>query len=188
MSTPTFPESQPTPAIERILADREMFLGFLTARLEDRETAEDILHSSYLKAMEHAGELRDGESAVAWFYRILRNATVDHYRKRSTQAKVHEAFRHEVPEVYEQEWATTVCSCIGGVLDGLKPEYSEAVRQVDLQEVPLETFARERDLTANNASVRLHRARKALAKRLTDVCGSCALHHCLDCTCKSDKV
>lgn len=46
--------------VERILTGREMFLGFLIARLKDRETAEDVLHSSYVKAVEHAGELRDG--------------------------------------------------------------------------------------------------------------------------------
>ena len=125
----------PTP-IERILAERESFLGFVRARVEDREAAEDILHSSYVKAMEHAAKLRDGESSVAWVYRILRNATIDHYRRRASQAKAHEALGMETTGSYEQEWTATVCGCIGGVITGLKPEYSDAVQQVDLSEVP----------------------------------------------------
>ncbi len=97
-------ETSRNPAsIEKILSAREMFLGFVSARVEDREAAEDILHSCYVKALEHAGELRDGESSIAWFYRILRNATIDHYRRRDSRAKAHEALALETPVSYEEE-------------------------------------------------------------------------------------
>lgn len=65
--------------LERITAHQSKFLSFLSARVEDRATAEDILQSAYLKAVEHSSEIRDDESTVAWFYRILRNAITDHY-------------------------------------------------------------------------------------------------------------
>lgn len=61
----------------------QKFLSFLSPRVEDRATAEDILQFAYLKAMEHGSEIRDDESTVAWFYRILRNAITDHYRRRA---------------------------------------------------------------------------------------------------------
>jgi hypothetical protein len=35
----------------------------------------------------------------------------------------------------------------------------------------------------NNASVRLHRARQALARRVRAVCGACADRKCADCSC-----
>lgn len=181
-------QSDKSDAIEKILAARKAFLEFVSGRVEDREVAEDILHSCYVKAIEHAEELRNGESSVAWFYRILRNATIDHYRRRDSRAKADEALMLETPVSYEEEWAATVCACIGGAIGGLKPEYGDAVQQVDLGEVPLEHFAKQRNLTVNNAAVRLHRARKALAKRLTTICGACAIHHCLDCTCKQPEV
>lgn len=43
--------------------------------------------------------------------------------------------------------------------------------------------ANEPGLTANNATVRLHRARRALRQRIETVCGTCTEHACLDCTC-----
>ncbi len=45
-------------------------------------------------------------------------------------------------------------------------------------------MAREAGITAKNAGVRLHRARQALKKQLERSCGSCAVHGCLDCSCK----
>jgi RNA polymerase sigma-70 factor (ECF subfamily) len=48
----------------------------------------------------------------------------------------------------------------------------------------VESFARLQKTTPNNASVRLHRARKAAAKKLIQVCGVCAERKFLDCTCR----
>jgi len=70
-----------TDAIDRIMAHHTKFLSFLASRVEDKTAAEDILQSAYIKAIEHGSEIREDESTVAWFYRILRNAITDHYRK-----------------------------------------------------------------------------------------------------------
>lgn len=184
------PQTQSTRAelIQRVTAQREKFLGFLASRVEDKATAEDILQSAYLKAVERGSDIRHGESTVAWFYRILRNALVDYYRRRASRAKAHEAFAAEIPLRYEHEIKATVCECIGDVIEELKPEYRSAIEQVDLGETPVEEFARAEQISPNNASVRLHRARKAVAKHLKTVCGACAEHKCLDCTCRHGKV
>jgi RNA polymerase sigma-70 factor (ECF subfamily) len=174
--------------LERVIAHRDKFLRFLTSRVEDAATAEDILQAAYVKALEHGSEIRDEESIVAWFYRILRNAVIDHYRKRSAKARAHEGFLAESSEVYEPEFRNTVCQCISDVLDDLKPEYRDVIATVDLRETPVEAFAKSKSISANNASVRLHRARKSIAKQLTTVCGSCAEHKCLDCTCRRSQV
>jgi hypothetical protein len=52
----------------------------------------------------------------------------------------------------------------------------------------VEDFAKANGITPNNASVRLHRARKSVAKELTAVCGACAEHNCLDCSCKRSQL
>ena len=170
--------------VERITAHQSKFLSFLSARVEDRAAAEDILQAAYLKAVEHGSEIRDDESTVAWFYRILRNAITDHYRRRAARTSAHEAFAAEAPVSYEAELAQTVCACIGDVIRDLKSEYRTAIEQVDLGGVTVEAFAQSQQTSANNASVRLHRARKTVAKKLTTVCGACAEHKCLDCTCR----
>ncbi len=52
----------------------------------------------------------------------------------------------------------------------------------------VQAFAESQRTSANNASVQLHRARKDLARRLTTVCGACAEHKCLDCTCRKSQL
>jgi RNA polymerase sigma-70 factor (ECF subfamily) len=174
--------------VELIAAHQSKFLSFLSARVEDRGAAEDILQSAYLKAVEHGSEIRDGESTVAWFYRILRNAITDHYRRRAARTRAHESFAAEAPVIYEAELTETACACIGDVIRDLKSEYRTAIEQVDLGGVTVEAFAQSQQTSANNASVRLHRARKAIAKKLTTICGTCAEHKCLDCTCRRSQL
>src|SRR5579883_570323 len=188
MHAPQRKESANPELVERVTAQRERFLRFLSARVEDRAAAEDILQVAYLKAIERGSEIRDEESAVAWFYRILRNAVTDHYRRRASRAKALEAVAMELPKAYEPEIKATVCECIGDVIGDLKPEYRTVIEQVDLAETPVEEFAQAESISQNNASVRLHRARKAVARHLKTVCGACAEHKCLDCTCRRARV
>ena len=138
--------------------------------------------------MEHGGEIRDGESTVAWFYRILRNAVTDSYRQHAARTRAQEGFAAETPLSYEAELEPTVCACVGDVIKDLKREYRDAIQQVDLDGKTVKAFAESQKTSANNASVRLHRARKDLAKKLTAVCGACAEHKCLDCTCRRSQL
>ena len=171
----------------RIMAQRTKFLSFLSSRV-DPATAEDILQSAYIKAIEHGAEIRDDESTVAWFYRILRNAITDSYRRQSARTKAHESYAAETPLSHEPELEQTVCACVGDVIQDLKSEYRDAIQQVDLGGATVQAFAESHGTSANNASVRLHRARKDLAKKLTVVCGACAEHKCLDCTCRRSQL
>lgn len=174
--------------MERIASLRTQFLNFLSRRLGDRATAEDVLQSAYIKALEHGGEIRKEQSTVAWFYRILRNAVVDHYRRAAVRDRADADFAAETPVAYEVELEQTVCACIGDVIRDLKSAYREAIERVDLGGQTVEDFARTQRITPNNASVRLHRARKVVSKELTMLCGTCAEHKCLDCTCRRSQL
>lgn len=171
-------------ALVQILSQREAFLRFLAKRVSDPSEAEDILQSAYMKAIEKNGQLRQAESVVAWFYRILRNALADHYRKSATQHHAQEQFIAEAPTSYEVEFEASLCTCVDAVVENLKPEYRVALQRIDLGGESVADFAHALKTNINNANVRLHRARKAAAKRLAQVCGACAEHKCLDCTCK----
>lgn len=176
-------ETQDDAMLGRIVAQHAKFLSFLSSRV-DAASVEDILQGAYVKAIEHGGDIRDGESTVAWFYRILRNAITDSYRRASARNRAQASFAAEAPLSYEPELEQTVCACIGDVVQDLKSEYREAIEQIDLGGMTVRAFAQAHGTSANNASVRLHRARKDVAKKLTRVCGTCAEHKCLDCTCR----
>ena len=175
---------KPSALLAQLLEHRAEFLGFLTRRVGDPAAAEDILQAAYTKALEKGEQIQNTESVVAWFYRILRNALVDHYRRNAARTRAHDQFVAEAPLSYETEDEANLCACVGGVVQTLKPEYRTALERIDLGGESIADFAQAEGTTPNNASVRLHRARRAAAKKLTQVCGACADHKCLDCTCK----
>lgn len=175
------------PEIASILnGNRDRFLAFLTRRVGSREAAEDILQAAFLKIVEKGAAPFDQERVEAWFYRILRNAVVDHYRRRGAEARSLEILgRDEEPGgPLGLDLEQAVCACVRDVVGALKPEYRDIVRRVDLEEIPLAEVSLQMGLTANNATVRLHRARAALRKLLGEVCGACTEHGCLSCACR----
>jgi RNA polymerase sigma factor (sigma-70 family) len=181
------PKSQ---AIDDLILQRGKFLQFLRSRVDTVSTAEDILQNAYVRAMEKSSTLHNDESAVAWFYRILRNAVIDHYRHRAAEDRALDRWAQDLIDLDlltqpapDQETHNIVCRCIEQVLSTLKPQYNDILRRIDLGGSTLEAFAKSADITPGNAAVRVHRARHALKKRLALTCGTCAEHRCVDCTC-----
>lgn len=165
---------------ELLLARQREFLGFLRARLGSEEAAREALQAAYLKAIEKGSDLRDDESAVAWFYRLLRNALIDSQRRKHVEEK---ALEQVEEPAQDEDLFRAVCACVGGAIQTLKPDQAELLRRVDLQGASVPEAARAAGITANNAGVKLHRARAALRDKLRSVCGACARHGCLDCGC-----
>src|ERR1700759_199000 len=81
--------------VARLVAAHREFLAFLEARLPNRATAEEVLQAAFARTLERGGGIRDAESAVAWFYRLLRNALTAHYRHRGAEARALERHAQE---------------------------------------------------------------------------------------------
>jgi RNA polymerase sigma factor (sigma-70 family) len=165
-----------------LLAHRREFKAFLAARLGNDADAEDVLQNGLVKALQHAGALKQGERAVPWFYQLLRNAVIDHARSRNAANCREQAWATQTATLRDDaEVHRQICGCFEKFLPALKPLQAELVRRVELQEQPVATAARELGLTPNQASVTLHRARAGLRQRLIEFCGDC---RCLDqCDC-----
>ncbi len=174
--------------VARILVDNHReFLGFLERRLGDRALAEDILQDAFARGLERLDTLRDGESAIAWFYRILRNAVVDHHRRRGSSQRALDSFASEVEGHAEpnQEVRGAICQCVTRLAKTLKPEYRDALERIEVEGIAVKDFAEEQGITPSNAAVRVFRAREALRKQVAVSCGTCAEHGCIECTCGS---
>jgi len=170
--------------VRRLAEGHREFLSFLEKRVESRAVAEDILQNAFVRGLERGPGLRDEESAVAWFYRVLRNAVIDHYRQRAATSRAMEAYARELSSaVPAPEIREAICGCFHSLLESLKPEYRDAIGLVDMEDGTLKDLAAKAGITEANAAVRIHRARTALRKRVRLACGTCAEHGCLNCSC-----
>lgn len=177
--------SSPDP-LAALVSGHRRFLAFLEKRTRSREDAEEILQAAFVKAVERGDSIRDGESAVAWFYRLLRNALVDHWRHEDVGRRAIESYAEEQAHVrrsHDAELDRVVCECVRDLVPLLKPEYGRLIDLVDLREEPVSVAGRSLGISAGNARVRLHRARQALRREVVRACGTCAEHGCLDCSC-----
>jgi RNA polymerase sigma-70 factor (ECF subfamily) len=186
-STPSPPADEPaSPAVIRVLVENHrQFLAFLERRIGDRATAEDILQEAFVRGMNKLDTLRSDESAVAWFYRLLRNAVIDFRRRSGATERKLSAFQLEIEKHSEPEaeLQTAICQCVGELATTLKDEYAEALRAIDVEGLPVKEFAQHAKISPSNAGVRIFRAREALRKQVARSCGTCADHGCLSCTC-----
>jgi RNA polymerase sigma-70 factor (ECF subfamily) len=177
-------------ALATLVDNRARFLAFLERRVGSRDVAEEILQQAYVRGMDRGGGLRDGESATAWFYRLLRNVLTDHWRHCDAERRAMAAMADDsaTAGAGDAELLDAICGCVTGLVATLKPELADIVQRVDLEGVPLRGYAARAHITANNAAVRLHRARQALGRQLRRTCAAgdiAALRDC-DCSCADD--
>jgi RNA polymerase sigma factor (sigma-70 family) len=177
-----------TPAsVATLLQSHQTFLRYLKRQVGDQALAEDILQDAFAKVVARPEQAPADEALVPWFYRTLRNAAVDQFRRRGAANRAYEAFARELrtQEVPPDDMHAEICACVSQLATTLKPEYAEAIQAVEVGGTPVKAFAAQKGLSANNAAVRVFRARAALKKRVTESCGTCAQHGCVNCTCKS---
>lgn len=176
------------PPLEVLVANHRAFLAFLEKRVESRAAAEDLLQEAFVRAAERGEEERSEEGLVRWFYRVLRNAVIDHYRRRGASARRDEALERDLgssanlPEAWNEE----ACRCVLALAEGLKPELARALRRIEVEGTSIRDLAEEEGISLTNAGVRVHRARQELKRRVTQSCRTCAEHGCFDCTCGGD--
>lgn len=101
------PYQEDSGTLALITEHHSKFVSFLSKRIEDFATAEDIFQSAYIKVMEH-------------------------HRKKAVRERVHEEMAAASPLSCEKELRQTVCECIGDVVPYLKREYCEAIEKGDL--------------------------------------------------------
>ena len=172
-----------------LLENHRSFLNFLTRKVGDRELAEDILQDAFAKVIDRPELVPSDEGLVPWFYRTLRNAAIDRFRRRGAATRAIEAFARELETSTEPDPNTEaeICACVTRLAGTLKPEYAEALNEIDVQGEPVKHFAERHGLSATNAGVRVFRAREALKKRVIESCGTCADHGCRDCSCRNQR-
>jgi len=177
------PDAGAMPALDRLLADLDVFVGFARKRLGDPDLAADVVQDALARALAHQDDLRDEDRTSAWFYRILRNTIADVAERR----RVNRARLVDLPEdepAAPAETRAEVCACLGEAMRGLGPDHAESLTAVDLAGEAPAAAALRLGISETALKVRRHRARAALRERLQAICGACAAHGCVDCHCR----
>ncbi len=182
------PKDLPPDVVRVLVENRQKFLAFVQRQVRGKDIAEDILQEAFARSIDRIESVRNDELIVAWFYRVLRNAVLDHHRRSTVSVRGLEAFAKELEHTPapNDEPREGVCKCVGRLATKLKPEYAEALQRIEVDGVPVKTFAEERGLSNGNAGVRVFRAREALRRLVTACCGKCAVEGsggCQNCTC-----
>lgn len=172
--------------VDILVENHRAFLAYLDRRVGDRALAEDILQEAFARVVARPEQAPDDEGIVPWFYRTLRNAAIDQFRRRGAAGRAYEAFARELEtsEAPSSELEAEICACVSRLAATLKPEYAEALQAIEVGGTPVKAFAEQKGLSAGNAAVRVFRAREALKKRVVESCGTCAEHGCADCRCR----
>lgn len=175
--------------IQRLLENESAFKQFVRRRVGEESVVEDILQQSFTKAVERSHSLNEEQSALAWFYQILRHTIVDYYRSHGAEARRNKALlqeltisgNHQGPP--PDEIKAAACACLHGLLPNLHGNYAEIIKRIDLDGESPAQVAKVLKISRNNLTVRLHRARQSLRATLEGACGICSKHGCLNCTC-----
>ncbi|MEM7136033.1 MAG: sigma-70 family RNA polymerase sigma factor [Myxococcota bacterium] len=180
MAKPTRRSSSKEAVAALLRTHRTKLEAFVRARVPSSDV-DDVLQIAAVRAIEGAGTLNNPKRALSWLYRVHRNAATDVLRKRAQQERLLEK-ASAAPEA-PSELAGSGCDCSIFQARNIHPNYAEVLSLVDIQGVTIAEAAEALGISANNASVRLHRARKALRESMLEHCGVTSLRDCADCGC-----
>jgi len=173
-------------ADDALLENLNAFVAFARKRIGDPELAADLVQDSLLKSLKSTDKPVDSEGTVTWFYRILRHAIIDLYRRQDVRKRALDRLQAEIPEYPDAATERVLCECVKRLLPGLPEQYRDVIQRVDLDGQSPGATAANLGLTVNNLNVRLHRARHRLREKVEATCRMCSKHGCLDCTCEND--
>ena len=115
---------------------------------------------------------------------IHANAANDIFRKSASEQRLLKAVEKQADSTVPA--ASDWCRCSVVQSQQLRPTYASIIDLVDIRGASLAEAAKALNISSNNATVRLHRARAALKKQLLEHCGVTSVQACSDCRCVYD--
>ena len=147
-------------------------LAYLTARLDDRGLAEEVLQDVMLAAWQAAGRFRGQGRVMAWLLAIARTRAINAYhrqvRPHATQVALDEASAQETAAQEGGEPFGAHNEALSAGLRTLPAEQREALELVFVHGLSLQETAQVMSVAVGTVKSRLHRARKRLAKWITE--------------------
>lgn len=145
--------------------------------LRNRHDAEDVMQTTFLKAMEHLGGFRGDASFATWVSRIAANTAIKTLRKRRAvhlgqgddegplpRPEQVVVWRDDVHDRLERQ---ELRELLDRTIDELDEKYRLVFVLRDLEGLSVKETAEALELTPSNVKVRLMRARLMLREKLS---------------------
>jgi RNA polymerase sigma factor (sigma-70 family) len=165
---------------EEFLPQIDALYNFAFHLTYNEEDSNDLVQETYLKAYRFIDSYDEGTNAKAWLFKILKNAFINEYRKKSKQpARVdYEDFvgYHDTDEQSTVEFVDLRQEIFQGMigdevtraLNSLPVDFKTVVLLCDVEGFSYEEIARITDIPIGTVRSRLHRARNMLKDKLTE--------------------
>ncbi len=148
---------------------REPLLRFARRRLRNEEDALDIVQGIFLRLAAQP-ELPPAGELSAYLYRSVRNALIDHARRRGPQEIPFQEDATPTSENEEHTIHAEIETCLRGFVDALPPEDREWIRAVYLRGRSQRELAEEQQVPYSSAKSRVQRARDRLRAEFLRCC------------------
>lgn len=165
---------------EEFLPQIEALYNFAFHLTYDEEDANDLVQDTYLKAFRFIEGYERGTNAKAWLFKILKNAFINEYRKKSKQpTKVDYeeivAFQDEDDSKYssymdlrEEMFQNMMGDEVTNAINTLPVDFRTVILLCDIEGFTYEEISKIIDIPIGTVRSRLHRARNMLKEILKE--------------------
>ena len=100
--------------VAELVNNHRRFLSFLRSWVGNLSDAEDILQAAFVKAVRKSNSIRESESVVAWFFRLLRNAVIDYDRHQDAEGRALDrlAEMNIETDATVRDFERAICRCV----------------------------------------------------------------------------
>ena len=166
------------------LFERELFplmdalYNFAFHLTYDEDDANDLVQETFLKAYRFIDSYQEGTNAKAWLFKILKNAFINDYRKKSRQPNrvdyedfsSYQEADDESPSEYVDLRQEVFRGLIGDevtkAITELPVDFKTVILLCDVEDFSYEEIASIIDIPIGTVRSRLHRARNILKEKL----------------------
>ncbi|WMX14644.1 MULTISPECIES: sigma-70 family RNA polymerase sigma factor [unclassified Aureispira] len=146
----------------------------------NEDDANDLVQETYLKAFRFIDKYIQGTNAKAWLFKILKNAFINQYRKKSkrpTQVDYEEIATYHDSEdasyvdffdLREDIFQGMMGDEVTNAINALPIDFRTVILLCDIEGFTYEEISKIIDIPIGTVRSRLHRARNMLKERLTD--------------------
>ena len=138
---------------------------FILKQVRDKNVANDIFQSSFLKIHKSVHQLNEDSKARGWIFQICRNEISNFFISET---------KHQTPAdkqtVEDSSDSLSHICCFDRFIDELPPTYKEVIVQTYLKGKNQEEVAKNLKISLANVKARVRRSKAILRKRFQECC------------------